>query len=475
MQIEKLMKYLDTNIMESERKTYNKLLVHIKKRHSRSFSHLVTTYNIDTKKFLFAQGPNLNDNYINRLQELIEYCQTIIENKINISTYNASIFYVGKTLDISTSDKISSILRHLYTFDQYYNEISVSKELKKSPLLILTMNTRKRLDLGLLQKHAFDYCSNHALIEDKVQPVHTDLSEVGNYKKNYILDKDASAGVKQEVVKEAILDYFKSNGELYYISAEAEQKISRDINALIETKSTSEGKSSSFSYFILEYLIPMIGLIITYLVFAYSIITGNEASIFIYPILIYSLFNIILYIYRVNMLSKSSKSYCFNYYLRYPKRLKMFLVMFLVTIVTSILYLFVYDGFIQILDVYSEWMSGLYDSKAIINVATLSIIGIGLLAMLFSYIQYKHKLSSLFFIVSLCYTIPVIFIRTNIFNFVVFRGKSMYFSAFAISLLLYVIIDSKKKFYHYLLLALFIADLLIMYFLDNEFYLRLFY
>lgn len=483
MQIEKVMRYLDQNICDDDRKVYNKLLVHIKKRHTRTLNQLINTYNIDKKKFMFATATNLNDKYINKLESLIDMCRHIIEKKINISDFNAEVFHVGKCLDISTIHKIDGILNHLYSYNRYYSDISVSKELLKNPLLILTITTRKRLDLGLLEKHAYDFANNHALIEDKVQPVHSDLSAVNTFKKNYILDKDSNAGVQQVIIKEAIIDYFKTNGELYYISADDEEKVSRDVNALIESKSHFDGSTSNLFYKLFELIFPIANVAITSLLFLFSSIAWLMSSnthqvtlnVLIYILLGYSAFNLGLYIYRVKVLSEQKNSFCYNYYLKYPRRLKKYRVMSLTAIAVQLVYLLVFNNFFEVIKQLDVLMSTLYQNKAAVSILTGVIISLGFFAMLIANKFFTHQMPKICFVISLIYGSFVLFIRTNFLNFTAFKGASIFFSTMAITILLYLILEQKKKVKCSIVLAILLLDVLLMCILNNEFYLRIFY
>ncbi len=472
MQTEKLLNYLNQNINEEDRKTYNKLLNHIKKRHMKSLSALVSTYNIDKKKINFASGEQLTDDYINKLESLISYCKRIIDNKINISNYDASLFTFENLLDLSSANKIDNLLQYLYTFDTYYDKISISKDLVKNPLLILTITTRKRLDLGLIEKHAYDFCNNHAIVEDRIEEVDSDLSAINNFKKNYILENNYDAIVQPEIIKEAIMDYFKTNDELYYYCADTEERISKSVNALIESKSQQEGASSSFRFKLFDSFLPLVNVMLLVIMFIITIATGFKLTLLAVPLFMYSIFTISLYFIRINTINDKKDSFSFKYYAKYASRLTRFKVLSVTGVVMSLVYLIFFTNVYGMISAVNDWINKLYNGQAIVTTLTILLIVIGAIILFLSSKLLKNQFFNISFFMAIFYLIIVLSIRSNLFNFTAFEGSSIYFSVFAIAIVLFTLLSSDYKIRTSIFLAVLCLDIIIMLALNNEFYLR---
>lgn len=472
MYTEKLLSYLSKNINEEDRKVYNKLLTHIKKRHVKSLSSLVSAYNIDKKKIIFAAGEELTDDYINKLELLISYCRKIIDNKINISAYEPTVFMTDDLLDLSTSFRIEDLLQYLYTFDKYYDKISLSKDLDKNPLLILTSTTKKRLDLGLIEQHAYNFCNNHAIVKDQIQEVHSDLSAVSNFKKNYILEKKQDAIVEPEIVKLAIKDYFESNDELFYLCADAEEQISKSINELIESKSHQEGVQSSSKFKLFEYTFPLINLIALILIYVFSIFTGMNLTFLAILFAGYAIFTFGLYIIRVNVINDNSNSFSYKYYVKYPARLTQFKIFSIAALVLSFVYLFIFSNIHLVISNANLYLVRLYNNQVAITLLTGLLISLGFIILLVTSKLFKKQFSIVGFILSLFYIFIVFCIRTNLFNFIAYEGASIFFVVFAIALLLFLVLEHDNKILNGIFLGIVLLDLIIMLVSNNEFYLR---
>lgn len=475
MYTERLLNFLDQNIREDDRKVYNKLLSHIKKRHTKSLSSLVSTYNIDKNKIIFANGDDLTDNYINKLELLITYCKRIIDNKINISTYDASLFTSNGMLDLSDFYRVDDLLKYLYTFDKYYDEIVFSKDLIKNPLLILTITTRKRLDLGLIEKHAFDFCNNHAIVENQVKEVHSDLSAISNFKKNYILEKKLDAIVEPEVVKEAIMDYFKSTGELYYICAETEEQVSRSVNALIESKSHQDGKSNSTKFKLFESLLPLVNSILCLSLIIFTLITKIDLTIIAFLLFGYSAFTMGLYIKRIDEISDNRSSFTFKYYDKHPSALMRFKLLSGAGLSFSIIYLVFLSKFYTLISTFNRWVFLMFNNQVIVSILTVVLISLGFVLLLVGSKLFKKQFSNVGLGVSLFYLIIVLSIRTNLFSFMAYEGASIFFATFGLTTALYILLKYDVKIRSTILLTLFVIDIIMLLILNDEFYLRLFF
>ncbi|MFI3252102.1 MAG: hypothetical protein R3Y60_03060 [bacterium] len=472
--VDKIMKFLDENIVEEDRKLYTKLSIHIKKSNTRSLNLLASKYNIDKKKYIFPPNARIDNNYLHRLEELILTCRWIISEKIDISTFNVERFHEKKQLDLSNLNKIIELLRHLKTFNMRHNAISVSKEVLESPLLILTITTKKKFDVQVLEKHAFDYFSNHALVEDKSRHFGPEESILSVSKKNYILDKNANLDVKPEIVKEAILDYFKTSGEFYYISAEAEAKVSKDVHAMIEKKNTSVAKKSSATFFTIEFIGPIIALLLSAVSLIISLTTNSSSMIATYILFFYTIFNVVLYLYRHGLVKEDKHSFSAKYYKQKPKQFLYFGLIVGLTLILQVVNLYRYsdtvsDGIISI----GAFLSSLYYKDTSMFIVTI-IIAVALIAIIICAIKFsRYHIPEIFTAISALLLFILISIRMHFWEFASFRNYSIVFSMVGVSILLYLLINSKRgKIKNLVLFSFFMLDFLLLILLNNQFYLR---
>lgn len=474
MQIERIMNFLDENINDVDRKLFTKLSIHIKKSNTRSLNMLASKYNIDKKLYMFPPNSQIDNVYLNRLEELILTCRRVVIEKIDISSFNVERFHVKKVLDLSNLNKLNELLRHIKTFNVKHDKISVSKEVVESPLLILTLTTKKRLDLEVLEKHAFDYFSNYALVEDKVKPVSPEMSILNVAKKNYILDKSIQSDLKPEIVKEAILDYFKASGEFYYISAETEEKVSKDVHAMIERKNTSVAKKSSFVHSLLEFFGPLVALITSLIVLIVTAITGSNLNFVAYLLFAYTIFNTGLYMYRHGLVKGKEDSFSAQYYEQKPGKFLKFGLIILGSYLVQLIYIFIFGNEVSDgLSSLGSFLNGLYYNSGVM--AALSII---LCVMLLGGITAtlklsKYHVSEIFTAISALLLFIVFSIRTHFWQFAAFRDYSISFTAIGVGILMFLLINSDRgKIKNSILLSIFVLDFIILMASNNQFYLR---
>lgn len=474
--IDRVLNFLDENINESDRKLFTKLVIHVKKRNTRSLNLLASRYNIDTKKYLFPPNSVIDNVYLNKLEELILYCRKIIEEKIDISTFNVERFHQKKALDLSNLNKVSELLRQLKTFTIRHSHISVSQELVNSPLLILTIDIKKRLDISTIERHTYDYLNNYALIEDdgREVPSNSILDEV---KKNYIVSTSAAQDFKPSLVKEAILDYYNTSGEVYYISADVEEKVSRDVHAMIQRRSTSSAKKSNGLYVILELFAPFIAMIVSLIAIIIGSTSSMNTDFLIYCLFAYSLFNIGLYMYRHGYVKEKKDAYCYSYYERHPRQFLYFGLIILFSFIIQITYMYLFSeeitsGFSALGDL----LQSLYYKNGAMTVISLVlcaliVVGVGV-TLKFS----KYHVCEIFTAISGVLCAMVIGIRGFFWQFASFRNYAISFTAIGVSLMIYLIIHyTRGKIKNIIILSIFLLDFVLIIALNNQFYLREFF
>ncbi len=463
MHLNKLMDFLDQNISSEDRKIYNKLVAHIQKRHTKNLTALVSDYHIDKKKFLFPEQDKISDAYINKLESLITYCKKIIDNKINISKFDSNAFNVGRQLDISTVEKIDKILKHLYTYTQYYKEISISRELVKNPLMILTINTKKKVDSKPIEKHAYDFVNNHTLVQDKVVQLNNNQS-----------NKKIDAILEPKMVKEAIDDYFNTSGEFYYLSSEEQEKLSSKVMASIDIKNKEEEKSSTSFFNLAEFLIPLGVIALLILCFAFSVVSQISLWIVVYIIVVYAIVNFGFLVNRLNKINENDRSFSAKFYSKRPKRFLIYKIMTGVIPTLCLVYLLIFNHLYTIFSDIDDFLWKFFDNQIATTIITTIVISLSFGILFLANKFYKRQLSIVCLVMSILYFLTIIFIRANIMSFIVFSGASIYFSVFAITLLVYLLLQHKLKVVYGVFIGLLLLDVVVMIALDNEFYFRIF-
>lgn len=474
--IDRVVSFLDENITDSDRKLFTKLVIHIKKRNTRSLNMLASRYNIDTKKYLFPPNSVIDNTYLNKLEELILYCKKIIDEKIDISMFNVERFHLKKALDLSNLNKVSEVLRQLKTFNVRHNHISVSKELTNSPLLILTIDIKKRLDVSAIERHTYDYLNNYALVEDDGRdiPAHSILDEV---KKNYIVSSSAAQEFKPALVKEAILDFYNTSGEVYYISADVEEKVSRDVHAMIQRRTNSSAKKSNMLYIVLELFAPFIAMIVSVLAIILGSSTSMNTDFLVYCLFAYSLFNIGLYIYRHGYVKEKKDAYCYSYYEKHPRQFLYFALIIIFSFIAQISYMFLFSVDVALgLSALGEFLNSLY-----YNNSTMSIISMVLCALIVAGVGVtlkfsKYHICEIFTAIAGVLCAIVMGIRGHFWEFASFRNYAISFTAIGVSLMIYLIIHyTRGRIKNIVILSLFILDFVLIIILNDQFYLREFF
>lgn len=473
MSVDKLLKFLDENISSDDRKLFSKLNIHIKKSNTRSLNMLVSRYNIDKRKYIFPPNYSIDDNYLNYLEELIKYCSYAIEQKIDVSSLDIERFHMKSLLDLSSSSKVVEILRQLRVLNTKHLKVSVSEELIKSPLLILTTTTRKQLDVGVIEKHTYDYLNNNALLEaDTSRAKYNSL--LRESKNEYILDKKNASEFKPEIVKEAILDYYKAKDECFYISSETEEKVSRDVHALIRKKSSSSIKKTNMTYYLLDFLVPLIILIVTCFSFILGAFTDMGIDFLVHCLFAYTLVNVGLYVYRHGLVMGKRDEYCYKYYRNNKVKFVLFGVFVFSALGLQLLYMYLFGtGLTTSLSGIEDWLSvSFYDDTAMSLLTTficLIIVAIVALTLKFS----KYHVSEIFTFIASILLGVTLGIRGFLWEFASFRNYAISFTAIGVSLLLYLLINvNRGKVKNLVLLSFFFLDFILLIVLNNQFYLR---
>ncbi len=471
--IDRVMEFLDANIADSERKLFTKLVIHVKKRNTRSLNMLASNYNIDTKKFMFPPNSEIDNVYLNRLEELILYCRKIINEKIDISSFRVERFHIKKQLDLSNLNKVSELLRQLRTFNMRHAQMTVSKELIEAPLLILTLDAKKHLDIEAIEKHTYDYLNNYALVEDdgRAIPSHSILDEV---KRDYIVSSSAAQDFKPALVREAILDYYNTSGEVYYISADVEEKVSNHVHAMIKRKSSTSAKKSNYTYFILELLVPLIALGLSLVCLLIGATTNMDIDLLMYCLFAYSLFNIGLYIYRHGYVKEKKDEYCYTYYEQHPRQFLYFSLTILFSIIIQVTYMYLFSaevssGLSSLGNALKNWY---YNDGAMtilsIVICGLIVGGVGV-TLKFS----KYHVCEIFTGLAGALLVIIFGVRSHLWQFASFRDYAIAFTAIGVSLMIYLLIHFKRgRIKNLVILSLFLIDFIIIIILNNQFYLR---
>lgn len=471
--IDKLMHYLDNNISDSDRKLFTKLSIHIKKSNTRSLNMLTTKYNIEMKKYMFPPNSAIDNIYLGRLEELILFCRKIIEEKIDISMFNVERFHQKNQLDLSNLNKVSELLRQLKTFNVRHNQISVSKELVDSPLMILTLDTKKRLDVDAIKKYTYDYLNNYAVIDSNGEQLakNSILSEV---KKEYIVSAGSASEFKPELLKEAILDYYNTTGEIYYISADYEEKVSRDVHAMIRSKSTSSAKKSNMTYFVLELLAPFIALIVSLFAILLGATTNMGTDLLVYCLFAYTLFNIGLYIYRHGCVKEMKEAYSFSYYEKHPRQFLYFSLIILFSFIFQVMYMYLFSDELNTgLSSIASKLLSLYYNNGAMSIITIVMCVILVTSVGVTLKYSKYHVSEIFTAVAGLLFAFIVGIRGHFWAFPSFRNYSICFTSIGVSLLIYLLIHyNRGRIKNSILLGMFLFDFLLLIVFNDQFYLR---
>ncbi len=469
MHIQRIMDYLDTNVNEEERKIFNRLTVYVKKQSKKSFTMLVSVFNIDKKKFLLPPPAYADDSYVNKLEDLILYCKTIIEKKINISTFNPSKYYQGKQLDISTEESIDTLLKDLNTYNKYYTGVSVSDELVKNPLLILTLGIKKRFNTDLIEKHAFDYINNYALVED---------NSASSSGLNYILDWNE--GEEQPaILKDAIEDFYKKTGELYYISSEIGDRVSKDVGSLIRRKSNVDVQKSSILFNIFELILPCIAMTFSVLLLLITMISKNSipfCNVLMTLSTIYGAFNLSLLLFRYGLKSRNEFSYSYEYYSVNKMKFICFSIFTAINSIIQFVYLIIYsDWLVNTVNSFGSFLNNSYyyqnntGTTVIVITSSLGIVGISFLCMKFL----KYHVPLIFSMISVGLLLMLIGVRMHLWEFIAFTNYTIVFTVIGVAMAMYLVFNYKKgKIKNCIILLLFLIDFLMLMISSDQFYLR---
>lgn len=464
MDVINLMKYLGENIPDSDRKLFNKLAGHANKRYQKNLIILLKKYKVERKKFIFATPDYINESYVNKVRELILACKNIIENKIDISAFNTSEFCVNKLLDISTKSKVDNILYTLRSFTMFYPNLTVSQELVESPLMILTPDTKKRLDMQLLERHAFEYCSNVALIEDYKFNLDDDPSSPDRYKKNLIVDS-VNKKFSDETIKDAIIDYFKNSDDLYYICDDVQKTLTENLKRFMTDKKT---KRINVPVFLLTTLIPLLNLLCAIvLLFISSMTYEVTTNIVLFGSIILA---IVMLCYYAKLLKDEEGITTTQYYLQNGKlTFESLKYILLSTIIAHAVNLLLFN------QLFIDGLSSLVSPLTMIQM--MVIVGVFMSLLLLCGVLLNKlldvKVEVLLTVFAILMLIFNLFIRTNFASFEVFESMSVFITALTVFALCYMITTYKgKEILYGMYVLVFVLDYIFCFVTINNVYLK---